>query len=156
MPHRIRPVLLALATALAALALPAAAFAALEQSATGSASTTAVPDRVIVVWEDGVDRSERAAIREDADTDFVRTLGDPQFQLLSTEPGQSVTDALAALLNVHMTPAERASYITYLDTTIENGVVVASPFDGSNLQHLNNRVRGLLYILSQHPSYAVR
>ncbi len=97
MPHRIRPVLLALATALAALALPAAAFAALEQSATGSASTTAVPDRVIVVWEDGVDRSERAAIREDADTDFVRTLGDPQFQLLSTEPGQSVTDALAAL-----------------------------------------------------------
>jgi uncharacterized protein (DUF1800 family) len=68
----------------------------------------------------------------------------------------AVTDTLAALLNVHMTAAERASYITYLDTTIEGGVVVASPFDGSNAQHLSNRVRGLLYILSQHPSYAVR
>ena len=35
--------------------------------------------------------------RDDADAGFVRTLGDPQFQLLRPQAGQSVADAIAAL-----------------------------------------------------------
>jgi hypothetical protein len=35
-------------------------------------------------------------------------------------------------------------------------LVTASPFDGSNATHISERVRGLLYILAQHPTYTVR
>jgi subtilisin family serine protease len=56
-----------------------------------------VPGHVIVVWKQDVTRDERLAARDDADASFVGTLGDPQFQLLRPQAGQSVADALAAL-----------------------------------------------------------
>src|SRR5262249_10774391 len=56
-----------------------------------------VAKRVIVVWKPGVPSPDRVAARDDASTSFVRTLGDARFQLLSTQPGQSRADALAAL-----------------------------------------------------------
>ena len=57
----------------------------------------AVPDRVVVVWRDGVRRPQRAAARDDANAGFVRTLGDERFQVLRPQPGQSVAETVAAL-----------------------------------------------------------
>jgi subtilisin family serine protease len=87
---------------LAAFALPSAALAAQEEPVrTGPpappAAAGAVPGHVIVVWKQGATRDERLAARDDADAGFVSTLGDPQFQLLRPQPGQSVADAIAAL-----------------------------------------------------------
>ena len=73
--------------------------------------SSAVAGRVIVVWEPGVDRGDRLAAREDADAAYVRTLGDPRFQLLRPEAGQSVGDALAALRDdPSVRVAERDTY----------------------------------------------
>jgi subtilisin family serine protease len=100
---RIRSLRIVLACAtLLALAVPAAALAApgeRESAAApaGAAPPAAAPERVIVVWEPGATRPERAAARDDAETALVRTLGDPRFQLLRPQAGQSVADALAAL-----------------------------------------------------------
>lgn len=85
-----------------ALVLPAVASAAEEQRVTADVGATpaaagAVPGALIVVWEPGVPREQRLTARDDADAGLVRTLGDPRFQLLRTQPGQSVADALAAL-----------------------------------------------------------
>ena len=68
----------------------------------------------------------------------------------------NVVDVLCDLLHVTATPAEKTQYVTYLDTDLVNGVVTASPFDGSSATHISERVRGLLYILAQHPTYTVR
>lgn len=111
MPHRlgsariVRSVALALALALAAtgaLAVPSGALAAQEQPVSSAPPATptapgAVPGRVIVVWDSGATRADRLAARDDANAAFVRTLGDPRFQLLRPEPGQSVADAIATL-----------------------------------------------------------
>lgn len=64
------------------------------------ASLTTSPDAaegVIVVWEDGVDRAQRLDVRRDADAAFVRTLGDPDFQLLRPRDDQSRAELLASL-----------------------------------------------------------
>jgi uncharacterized protein (DUF1800 family) len=68
----------------------------------------------------------------------------------------NVVDTLCDLLHVTATPAEKTQYVTYLDTNLVNGVVTPSPFDGSNATHISERVRGLLYVLAQHPTYTVR
>jgi uncharacterized protein (DUF1800 family) len=70
----------------------------------------------------------------------------------------TTVDALAARLHVTLTPAERTQLITYLDTSYNatTQVVTPSPFDPANATHVAERVRGLLYILAQHPTYAIR
>ena len=83
-----------------------------------------------------------------------------QVSSLLPPPGQrsaaQVVDALAALLHVTMTSQERRDYIDYLNTNrLELGAVISSPFTASSTQ-LDERVRGLLYILGQHPSYMIR
>ncbi len=66
-------------------------------------------------------------------------------------------DALAALLRIPLSAADRATLIDYLGTQRQsNGTVVASPFDASNPTHVDERVRGLLYVLAQHPAYHLR
>jgi hypothetical protein len=67
-----------------------------------------------------------------------------------------VVDALVAVMNVTVTPAEHARYVQYLDEDVVGGVVVASPFSLSDLAEADRRVRGLLYVLGQHPTYPVR
>ena len=69
-----------------------------------------------------------------------------------------VVDAMATRLSVDLTPAERGQLTTYLDTDMDNGgnIITDQPFDPSNAQHIDERVRGLLYIMSQHPSFHVR
>jgi thermitase len=88
-----RPALIAL---LGLLALAPAAGAAQEQ-AVADAPAGAVPGHVVVVWRPGATRVERLSARDDADAGYVRTLGDPRFQLLRPQAGQSVSDAVAAL-----------------------------------------------------------
>jgi hypothetical protein len=67
-------------------------------------------------------------------------------------------DALALRLGVTLDPAERAQLATYLDTyTNAAGTVFTDePFDPNDPAHVSERVRGLLYILAQHPSYMIR
>ena len=56
-----------------------------------------------------------------------------------------------------LSDVERQACVDYLNTQRQsNGTVVSSPFDGSNQTHLDERVRGLLWILAQHPSSQVR
>jgi len=95
------------AVALAALAVPSAALAGQERplqsrppttpGGRGGAGAGAVPDRVVVVWRAGVTRPQRASASDDANAGFVRTLGDPRFQVLRPAPGQSVAETVASL-----------------------------------------------------------
>jgi uncharacterized protein (DUF1800 family) len=64
-----------------------------------------------------------------------------------------IVDHVALTLNVTITASERASYVTYLDTTAAGAV---SAFNPSDPAHLDQRLRGLLYVLAQHPTFAVR
>lgn len=95
--------LLPLACALLGLLLFASAALASggETRALGAAAATAVttfsPDRVIVEWASGASRSDRIAARRDANVTSMRPLGDPLFQLLEVDPGQSAGDVLDAL-----------------------------------------------------------
>jgi hypothetical protein len=69
----------------------------------------------------------------------------------------NVVDGLATLLHVTLTPTERTSLVDYLNSQAgAGGVPTPSPFDRTNTTHLNERVRGLLYILALHPTFGVR
>jgi subtilisin family serine protease len=95
--------LLPLACALCGLLLfaPTALADGGETRALGAAPPTAVttfsPNRVIVEWATGASRSDRIAARRDVDATSMRSLGDPQFQLLAVNPGQSAGDVLDSL-----------------------------------------------------------
>ncbi len=66
----------------------------------------------------------------------------------------AVVDSLALLLDVQLSTQDRADLVAYLGSQRDSsGNVTSSPFDGSNQQQLDERVRGLLYILAQHPTY---
>jgi uncharacterized protein (DUF1800 family) len=74
-----------------------------------------------------------------------------------TATAAETVDALTALLHVTPTAAERQTYVDYLNSAAgAGGVPTPSPFDATNATHLSERVRGLLYVLTQHPTYAVR
>jgi len=95
--------LLSLACALFGLLLfaPTVLASGGETRALGAAAPTAVTtfslDRVIVEWASGASRSDRIAARQSADATSIRPLGDPLFQLLEVDPGQSAGDVLEAL-----------------------------------------------------------
>jgi len=68
-----------------------------------------------------------------------------------------VVDALVGLLRVTITAEDRADLIEYLNTNRKSdGSTEPSPFDGTDAKHIDERVRGLLYILAQHPTYHTR
>ncbi len=68
-----------------------------------------------------------------------------------------VVQHLGTLLRADLTAADQADLVTYLNTVRNaDGTVSPSPFDGSSQTHLDERVRGLLYVLAQHPAYHVR
>jgi subtilisin family serine protease len=83
------------------LAAPAAVAGSGEAHPRGAAprtaDTTFSPDRVIVEWMPGASQGDRIAAREDAEVTSMRLLGDPLFQLVKIDPGQSVGDSLDAL-----------------------------------------------------------
>jgi uncharacterized protein (DUF1800 family) len=69
----------------------------------------------------------------------------------------AVVDTLAGLLDVQLSTQDRADMVTYLNTTRDAaGNVTTSAFDGSVQAQLDERVRGLLYVLAQHPTYHSR
>ena len=70
---------------------------------------------------------------------------------------QAVVDAVSDTLRVPLTASEEQACIDYLNTIRQaNGTVVSSPFNGDSQAHLDERVRGLVYILAQHPAYQVK
>jgi hypothetical protein len=74
-----------------------------------------------------------------------------------TPTSAEVVDAITDLLGVEPTPGEIQTYTTYLDTDREpNGTIVADPFDPTDPIHVDERLRGLLYVVSGHPQYHVR
>jgi uncharacterized protein (DUF1800 family) len=74
-----------------------------------------------------------------------------------TPTSVEVVDALALRLGVPLDPDERTRLAEYLDTRREgDGSVVADPFDPNDPDLVDERIRGLLYILGQHPTYMVR
>jgi hypothetical protein len=86
-------------------------------------------------------------------------LGISVADLLPTPTATSgeVVDALSALLRVDLAPDERTECVTYMDTQrLSNGTVISDPFDPTNPTDIDERVRGLLYILGQHPLFLIR
>ena len=53
--------------------------------------------RVIVQWVDGADHAEKVAARGNAEVHFRSDLGDPAFQLVQVEPGQTAPQAVREL-----------------------------------------------------------
>ena len=76
--------------------------------------------------------------------------------LLPDGPQQAgdVIDHWAHWLRLEVTAAERDLLIEYMNTVrYANGNVQDSPFDPDDPGHLDERLRGLLYILAQHPTF---
>jgi len=70
----------------------------------------------------------------------------------------ATVDSLAERLQVALSASERTELMTYLDTERDNaGVVTPDPFDPTgDAPEAERRVRGLLWILGQHPTYQTR
>ena len=71
-----------------------------------------------------------------------------------TATGAEVVDALIARLRVDVTASERDLMVTYMDS--DNDANDPEPFDPTNANMVNEKVRGVLWVLSQHPTYHVR
>jgi hypothetical protein len=101
---------------LAVLASPGLAAGAEPAAEPGAAPTPApatVPGQIIVQWADGAGRHSKETVREDAEVEYQATLGDPSFQLVKTEPGQAVADAVAELEEApSVVAAEPNTYVT--------------------------------------------
>ena len=69
----------------------------------------------------------------------------------------AVVDHFASLLSVQLSDDERTTLITYLNSNVlNNNTVEEDPFDPDDATDINNRVRGLVYILANHPDALVR
>jgi uncharacterized protein (DUF1800 family) len=72
----------------------------------------------------------------------------------------AVIAALADRLGLSLGDEDRAIYAAYLDTraTLRDGNLETSPdpFVGDHPEHVSERVRGLLFLLTQHPAYFLR
>jgi uncharacterized protein (DUF1800 family) len=69
----------------------------------------------------------------------------------------AVIDTVSTLMGVDLSAAAEAELDAYLNTVRQaNGTIVASPFNGADQAQLDERVRGLVYILAQHPDFQVK
>jgi uncharacterized protein (DUF1800 family) len=74
-----------------------------------------------------------------------------------TATSMEVVDALCLRLQVDLPADERTTCANYLDSSRTNsGVVTRSAFETVGLAEQEQRLRGLLWILGQHPLYQVR
>jgi hypothetical protein len=75
-------------------------------------------------------------------------------------PGQTsdeeVVDRLAYLLQVKLTPGQRDECISYLNSDANASSVFAQPWDFDDPVQREKKIRGLLWILGQHPDYHQR
>lgn len=81
----------------AVLGPAAPAWALPEAPAPTTPKTTYVPGQIVVVWEEDASRNDKLAAKLDAEVDSAVTLGDPSFQVVEVEPGQSISEAIAEL-----------------------------------------------------------
>lgn len=116
-------------------------------------------------WESGVqwlgaqNTIERANMIEecvDSRQNFQNNEGIDVADLLPspTATGSEVVDALIARLRLDVAAPQRDLMVTYMDS--DDADDEPEPFDPTNANMVNEKVRGLLYILSQHPTYHVR
>jgi uncharacterized protein (DUF1800 family) len=76
---------------------------------------------------------------------------------LEERTADSVVDTFAKLLDVELTTQDRADLVSYMNTTRDAvGNVTSSPFVPSSQTQIDERCRGLLWVLAQHPSYQAR
>ena len=109
-------------------------------------SAQGVLDRVNAVLEFTADRDDQAANGMD-----VLPL------VPAGATAATAADALVARLRVRPTAAQRDLYVQYLDTDVDfDDQVVASPYAAAPADERRARLRGLLWILAQHPSSFVR
>ncbi len=74
-----------------------------------------------------------------------------------TPDAGAVVDHFASLLAIDLAEGERTTLVTYLDTHVPSlGVEQPDPFDPSNASDISNRVRGLVWILANHPDALLR
>ncbi|MBL8730084.1 MAG: DUF1800 domain-containing protein [Planctomycetes bacterium] len=95
-----------------------------------------------------------------------RLIGDRTFQTnngydvtlpAGTPDAAAVVDDLASRMAIRLDATERTTLITYLDSNVlGNGTVQPDPFDPNNPQDVSSRVRGLVYILANHPDALLR
>lgn len=116
-------------------------------------------------WPQGKDWLSAAGMVERANL-ARRVIGDRTVQTTNgydvtmpegTPDATAVVDHLAARLAVRLEADERATLIEYLDTNVTGGGVLQhDPFDATNPQDISCRVRGLVYILANHPDTLLR
>ncbi len=106
-----------------------------------------------------VDRSNLIEHTVNNEMSFQNGLGIDVADLLPP-PGQQsaaeVIDQLATLMQVTLGAGERQDLIDYMVTENDGGVIEPSPWDPLNSSMVNERVRGVLYVLAVHPTYQVR
>lgn len=103
---------------------------------------------------------ERANFLRDCNfykTDPGQTGYDAGSLIPSGQTGDAqVVDHLCWLLNVRLETAQRDRCILYLNQDRNTTSVVSQPWDFSNATQRDKKIRGLLYILGQHPTYQLR
>ena len=74
-----------------------------------------------------------------------------------TPTPQEVVAALALRLRLELSAGDTTKFVTYLDTNRDgSGNVFPDPFDPTDPNDINEKVRGLLYMMALHPSYLTR
>jgi len=111
-------------------------------------------------WPQGQEWLSAAGMVERANL-ARRLIGERTFQTnnsyavrmpTGTPDAAAVVDHFAVLLAVRLSDAERTTLVTYLNSNVlGSGAVQEDAFDANNAVDISCRVRGLIYILANHP-----
>lgn len=69
---------------------------------------------------------------------------------------QATVEALAQRMHITLTQAEIDKYVEYLNTDIVSSTITPQPWDPTNTSQINEKLRGLIYILANHPGFQLR
>ncbi|MEM7203502.1 MAG: DUF1800 domain-containing protein [Planctomycetota bacterium] len=106
---------------------------------------------------DGMVERANLARRVIADRTYQSSNGFGVTLPAGTPDAAEVVDHYDDLLGVGLAAAERSTLITYLNSSVQAGpIAVPDPFDPTESRHVDERVRGLLYILANHPGFLAR
>lgn len=109
-------------------------------------------ERANLAQEAIYDREEQAAAGADV-ADLIPPGADPQTPPTS----EAIVRATATRLGLVLADAEVATYVTVLDTFVNNqGVPSADPLDLNDANDVDERMRALLFVMTQHPGFHVR
>ncbi len=68
----------------------------------------------------------------------------------------NVVDTLINLMRIAPSATERQTYIDYLNQDYNGTAVIAEAWNPASQTQIDKKVRGLLYIMAQHPTYFIR